>query len=172
MIKRFSQLNINNANILLKNTENILLLANNKLSEISKNANNIECAADNVLSPLNEIFVLIAEARNQASLFAAVHTNITIRKAAEKCTEKLSDFSSKLYLRRDLYEAIINVKEKDLDDDAKRFRKKELLDFELSGVNKSQKIRKEIIKLINKGTKLGQAFDRNIKDDVRHVDLT
>lgn len=171
MVKQFTRLNINNASVLLQNTANTISLAKDKLNKIIENAEKRESTTGNTLIPLNEIFILIVEARNQASLFAAVHTDKAIRKAAEKCVEKLSDFSSKLYLRRDLYEAIKSVNESNLDGSTKRFRKKELQDFELSGVNKSQNIRKEIIKLINKATKLGQLFDRNIKDDVRHIDL-
>jgi len=126
---------------------------------------------ENTLEPLNRAAAAVAEARSASSLYSAVHPDAKVRAAAEKAIGKLSAFSPKLYLRRDIYEAVRAVPEKGLDAEAKRFRGKELLDFRLTGVLKPAAVRREIRKLSKRNVELGQQFDRNIKDDVRHIDL-
>ena len=126
---------------------------------------------ENTLEPLNRAAIAIAEARGRLSVYAAAHPGTKARAAAEKAIEDMAAFYPKLYLRRDIYEAIRAVSAAGLDAAARRFREKELLDFKLTGVDKPANVRAEIKRLVKRNVKLGQAFDRNIKDDVRHIDL-
>ncbi len=173
MTKKTNLLNLNtrSAQILSKNTKKALRLANKEISKIANVPHGTKRTAANTFEPLNQATIIIANARSKASIFSAVHPDPKIRKAAENSIQKLADFSPKLYLRRDIYEAVRAVSDETLDKETKRFREKELLDFKLTGVDKPAKIRNEIKQLIRKAVKLGQAFDRNIKDDVRYLML-
>jgi thimet oligopeptidase len=124
---------------------------------------------ENTLEPLNRIAIAIHGAGHQVGLFSSVHPDAKIRAAAEKATERLAKFFPKLYLSCDVYEAVCGVAPSGLNALARRFREKEILDFQLTGVDKPSSVRAEIRRLIGKTVKLGQAFDRVIKDDVRFV---
>lgn len=124
---------------------------------------------ENTLEPFNRISIIISDVRLRASLFAAVHPNARIRGAAEKAQQMLTEFMIGLYLRTDIYEALRAVSPAGLDVDARRFRKKELLDFTLSGIAATPAVRKKIRSLVAQEIRLGQTFDRNIKNDVRSI---
>ena len=100
--------------------------------------------SENTLQPLNTVHQVLFEIRNKASLFAQVHPDPKVREIAEKSIERVSQFLTNLYLQRDVFEALSSVSPKNLDADAKRFLKKELFDFRLSGVDKPPAVRKKI----------------------------
>ncbi len=167
----FLNLNPKSAREILWKTNTALRSAEKELAAIADVPKKGKRTVANTFEPLNRVSMIIAEARNRASLFSAAHPDSKIRAAAEKATQKLAEFFPRIYLRRDIYEAVQSVSPEGLDAEAKRFREKELLDFKLTGVDKSADVRREIQRLTRRGVKLGQAFDRNIKNDVRYVDL-
>lgn len=171
-MQKFLNLNLKNPGSLSISTDLALKTAAKELATILNFPRTEKRSLANTLEPLNRLTAAVSGVRSQASFFSAVHPNPKIRSAAEKSIEKISRFSSGLYLRRDLYEVIEKVSEDGLNEEAKRFRRKELLDFKLTGVDKDPKTRHEIKSLMNKAVKLGQTFDRNIKDDVRYLDLS
>ncbi|MEK7187414.1 MAG: M3 family metallopeptidase [Patescibacteria group bacterium] len=127
--------------------------------------------SENTLQPLNTVHQVLFEIRNKASLFAQVHPDPKVREIAEKSIERVSQFLTNLYLQRDVFEALSSVSPKNLDADAKRFLKKELFDFRLSGVDKPPAVRKKIAALTKQMVALGQTFDRNIKDGTRFIKI-
>ncbi|MEK7650006.1 MAG: M3 family metallopeptidase [Patescibacteria group bacterium] len=171
MEKPFLSLAIKNPRWFAQNTDAVLKTAEKELLVIAKLPSKEKRTVANVLEPFGRATAIIGEMQSKAHFFAAVHPDPKVRKAAERSVEKLSRFSSALYLRRDLYEAIKNVPEIDLDKETKRFRQKELLAFTLTGIEKPPSIRREIKKLMDKAVKLGQAFDRNIREDVRFLEF-
>ena len=126
---------------------------------------------ENTLFPINDLARRVAGARNQSALLAAVHPDKRVRTTAEKSVEVLSGFLAKLATRQDLYCAIQDVSPERLDGEARRFREKELMDFRLAGIELPERDRKKVQALSNQITKLGQAFDGNIRDDVRYIDV-
>lgn len=171
-MNKFLRLNPKSPEILTKYVTEVLEVAKSEIKAISALPKNQKRTAENTLEPLNRAYIVISAAIEQMSLFSAVHPNKKIRETAEVAEQNLAKFFPKIYLRPDLYKAIKNVPAEGLDEDTKRFIQKELLDFKLTGVDKSEKVRKEIQRLIQKEVKLGQTFDRNIKDDVRYVKTT
>jgi thimet oligopeptidase len=154
-----------------RQTDDTLKKANAELASIVNVSEATVRTAANTLEPLNRIAILILGMRGIVGLLSSVHPDAKIRSAADRSMQRLADFFPKLYLRKDIYEAVKSVSPADLDATARRFREKEMRDFELTGVKKSAKVQKEIRALVAKGVKLGQAFDRNIKDDVRSISL-
>ena len=125
----------------------------------------------NTFEPLNRIAIVLGGARARMGLFAAVHPDAKVRDAADKAAARIAKFGSDLYLNRDVYDAVVAVPLSGLDAEAKRFRDKEILDFKLSGVDKSSSVRRAIKKLAARSVKLGQTFDKNYRDDIRYIDL-
>ncbi len=148
---------------------NALARAEKELKKIANLPRGIARSQANTLEPLNNATLIVSDARDRASLLANVHPDKKVRDNAEKEIQKLSKFFPKLYSREDLYRAVKTVSPRNLDPVARRFREKELLNFKLSGIEKSVPVRREIKKMIAKMVKLGQVFDRTIKDDVRHL---
>jgi thimet oligopeptidase len=151
--------------------EQAIVEAEKELKLVSSLPKGQQRAQENTLEPFNRATIAVTSVRMKMALFEAVHPDKKIRAAAEKSLQKLIAFFSKTYLRPDLYEAIKRVSLTGLDKEAVRYREKELMDFKLTGVDKPEKVRNEIKRLMDRELKLGQAFDRNIKDDVRYIEL-
>ena len=171
-MQKFLNLNLKDPKSLVKDTDAALKAATEELAAITRLPRGAKHSIANTLEPLNRITAAVSGVRSQASFFAAVNPDPKVRSTAEKATEKISRFSVGLYLRRDLYEAVKSVSEAGLDEEAKRYRRKELLDFELTGVGKDPAVRREIKSLMDRAVKLGQTFSRNIKDDVRYLECS
>jgi len=126
---------------------------------------------ENTLEPLNELYMHLGAAAAESDLFEAVHPDAEVRAAAEKNSQEISAYGTELSLDTHLFEAILAV---DLAgaDSATRFAvKKELRDYRRAGIDKSAAVRDELEALNKKIVELGQAFSRNIKDDVRIMKL-
>jgi thimet oligopeptidase len=154
---------------ILKKTDSAIVAAEKELANIFKISRDTKRTLANTLEPWNRVAIILAEVRSQSSLLSAVHPDKKMRDDADKATQKISAIYSKFYLRPDIYQAIKSVSPEELGVEARRFREKELLDFKLSGIEKSSAVRAEIKRLIKRSVKLGQDFDRNIKDDIRYV---
>ena len=170
-INIFSRLNPKSGKQITVFTDSALRKAEKELAMLLAVSKKEKRSEENTFEPLNRIGMIATEVASQLSLFSAVHPDVKVRMAAEKSSEKLSKFISNLYLDRRVYDAVTAVHVAGLDAPAKRFREKELLDFKMMGVDKSPAVRREVKRLIARLVKVGQAFERNIKDDVRHVAL-
>ena len=168
----FLNLHTQSVKMLEADARKALALAEKEIASIVAVPLETPRTTENTLNPLNRAAIAIVEARSRASLLAAVHPNPKIRKAAETSLQKVAKFFPQAYLRRDLYEAVKAVPLQNRDEMTRRFVEKELLDFRLTGIEMPERIRREIKALIAQSVKLGQAFDRNIKDDVRSVTIS
>jgi thimet oligopeptidase len=168
-IAKFLHLDQKSAAQIIAITDDALRVAKGDLADLVAAPKMEKRTEQNTLEVLNRIAMAVTEASSRMSLFSAVHPDAKVRAVAEKSSEKLSKFVSDLYLDRRIYDALLAVPLTGLDADAKRFHEKELLDFKLTGVDQSAAVRREVKTLIARSVSLGQAFDRNIRDDVRYV---
>lgn len=123
------------------------------------------------LGAYNQMLVHIDGAAAISSLFANVHPDEAVRKAAEKCEQDTSAFVTKLGLDRALYDVFAKVSPEGLDADARRVLEKAMRDFTRSGVDKDEATRARIATLKAEILQAGQNFGRNIREDVRSVSL-
>ncbi len=125
----------------------------------------------NLLEPLDELYLHLGAGFGKAGLYAQVYPAPEMRQAAQECEQKLVKVSAKIGLSRPLYERISAVDLSAADDDTRYFHFKELRDFRRAGVDKDEATRDRIRALNEEINEIGQVFARNVREDVRHVDL-
>ncbi|HLS98457.1 MAG: M3 family metallopeptidase [Porticoccaceae bacterium] len=124
-----------------------------------------------VLEPLNAIQTALFDGASQASLYEAVHPDEATRDAAGACTSALSDMGTRLSLSRPIYEAVVEVDVAGEAADTRRYHDITLRAFRLAGVDKDEQTRARVRELNDRITRLGQAFDKNILEDVRYIEV-
>ncbi|MBI4509239.1 MAG: Zn-dependent oligopeptidase [Deltaproteobacteria bacterium] len=128
-------------------------------------------ALENTLVPYNHLLVHVQNAMAKSGLYANVHPDEAMRTAAETCEREVSAFVTDLKMNRPLYEALASLDLSKLDADARRFVERTLRDFRRAGVDKDEATRQRLKEIEDKLVEVGQAFDKNIRNDVRSVKL-
>lgn len=124
-----------------------------------------------VLKPYNDMVESFERTVGLAQLVANVHPDERVRKLAEGCERNIKALATEVNLDRPLYDAVLAVPEEGLDAQAKRFRMKVLREFRLAGVDKDEPTRKRLKEIQEELVKVGQSFDRNIREDVRSIKI-
>ena len=127
---------------------------------------------ENTLRPYDDASLELDAAGAQASLIENVSPDSATRAAAEEVSRKVSAYASELSLNRGLFDAVAAIDLTGADDETRFYVERELRDFRLAGVDKDEATRKQIQALREELVKIGQEFDRNIRDDVRTVTAT
>ncbi|MBL8954475.1 MAG: Zn-dependent oligopeptidase [Myxococcaceae bacterium] len=117
----------------------------------------------------DEVVTLMSNTGSRAGLSKEVHPEQAFREAAEACEQKLEAYNVELSLDRGLYDALARIDSKSLDPVAAFWLFKSLREFRRSGVDRDEPTRAKVKALNEELVKLGQAFGRNIRDDVRTV---
>lgn len=126
---------------------------------------------ETILEPYNELGAALDHGLGLMGLMAAVHPDKPAREAAEACETKLQRLVNDINLDRGMFDALAAVPSNDLDPQAKRFVEKVKRDFRRAGVDKDEPTRAKLRELHEAMVKTGQAFARNIREDVRTVEL-
>jgi thimet oligopeptidase len=130
-----------------------------------------QLAAIEFLEAYNDLLVVTSNLSAQSSLFSNVHPVEELRSAAEACDQKISALSTEISLHQQLYQAFQSLSIEGMDATTKRFVAHELRDFRRAGVDKDEATRTRITKLRDEITAIGQDFGRNIREDVRFVEV-
>lgn len=128
--------------------------------------------AKSVLSAANDIAVLLDRSASLSSLYQSVHPDKAMREAAEHCEQEVSKFATELGLHRGYYDAVASIPAGNLQPEDKRWIDKTLRDLRRSGVDKDEATRNEIKRLNEELVKISQEFSKNMREDVRRVELT
>jgi len=137
----------------------------------------LEQAAGDVPEPdylefLNSQFVSASNMSYRAGTLAGVHPDEAMRDAGDACGQALTKIYSDLTLSRPIYDRISAMDLAGEDAGTQRFVEKLLLTFRLAGVDREETTRERIKALNDEIVAIGQAFDRNIADDVRYLELS
>jgi thimet oligopeptidase len=143
--------------------------AHSLLGELVNHTN--ENSTADTLAAYNNILAELDVCASSASLISQVHPDAHVRQDAEDCQKETSRFSTELSLDKRVFTALTSVDKKKLDGEASRMLSKTLKDFERAGVNKSGDIRAEVKDLQDKLVGIGQDFERNIREDVRFIEV-
>jgi len=136
--------------------------------------------AARALELLDGAFSALSEAGARASLARSVHPDAAVRDAAEACEQEVAALATALSLDRALYDALAGVAGQEgppglagagLDAVARHLLEKSLRDFRRAGVDRDEATRARVQALQEELVRIGQAFERNIRDDVRKVAL-
>ncbi len=123
----------------------------------------------NTLTVLNDLAIELDAASNKSSLMENVHPDPAVRDAAEKASQDVQAFATKLSLNRDVYDALAAVDTAGADALTRRLVSHELRDYRRSGVDKDEATRERIQKLQEELVLIGQEFSRNIREGTRYI---
>lgn len=145
---------------------------------VTRNARSVLLAAsvetadlDSVLYPWNRMAGTLENAAGVMSLLANVHPLEAVRKSAEVCEQRLQRLGSAIELDPALYRRVAAVEDAALDPEAQRFKHKVLERLLLAGVDRSDEVRARLAALHEEMVVVGQTFQRNIRDDVRKIEV-
>ena len=127
---------------------------------------------ENTLKPYNEVALHADNAAYQAGLMESVHPDSGFRSTAEAITQEAQKFLSALSLNRGVHDAIKAVDVSKEAPDTKYLVERTLRDFRRSGVDKDEATRAKITALREELVKIGQEFDKNIRNDSRTIELS
>ncbi len=119
----------------------------------------------------NDVNLAMANAFAVASLLANVHPDEAVRSRAEQAEQDAHRLHTELGLDRDLYEVLAGVDAAELDEGGRRVLSLALRDFRRAGVDQDDETRERLRRLAERETEVAQAFSKNIRDGVRHVEL-
>ena len=101
----------------------------------------------------------------------SVTSDAEVRDAANACSEKQSDFFSQVGLSRPYYDRIAAIDTSNLDTVERFMVEEAVAGFQRSGVDRDEATRQKIRELQNEITAIGNEFDKNIREDVRSVQV-
>ncbi len=124
-----------------------------------------------LLLPLDELLLALSNLAGLSSLYSNVHPVLAMREAAEVCMQGVRRLNTEIGLSRPLYERLNRVSAEREDALTQRYLEKMLRGFKRSGVDQDQEKQEKIRVLRDEILKLGQEFARNIRSDVRRVQV-
>ena len=126
---------------------------------------------ENTLVPYDEALRWLDASGSQTSLMENVHPDSNMRSAAEKMTQAVSAYATELSLDRKVYDALSAIDLPGADAATRYYVRRTLRDFRLAGVDKDEATRAKVKALNDELVKIGQDFDRNIREDVRTIQV-
>jgi thimet oligopeptidase len=123
------------------------------------------------LRAFDAAFGALGEAASRASLARNVHPDPRMRDVAEAAEQEVDALSTELSLDRGLYDALAALDPAGEDAATRYLVSKSLRDFRRAGVDRDEATRARVRALREELVRIGQEFGRNIKDDVRRLEL-
>jgi thimet oligopeptidase len=127
---------------------------------------------DNTLAPYDEAIRQLNAASYFANLMQELHPDESFRNHATAMITRVSKASTALSLNQDVYQALAGLDVSESDAATRYYVRRQLLEFRLAGVNKDDATRAKLKKLQDQLTTDLSAFERNISDDTRTVQVT
>ena len=125
----------------------------------------------NTLELYNEMERHLTNALYRGGLWKEVSPDAATRDAARECAQEGARMSSDITLDRKLFEAVKAVDIKTADAETKRMVALTLRDYKLAGIELDDAKRKHAAELDDQIVQVGQAFEKNIAEDTRKVDV-
>jgi thimet oligopeptidase len=126
---------------------------------------------ESVLVPFDEATRELNAATYLATLMQQVHPDSSFRDHATAMTAKVGSAATALSLNRVVYQALASLEHAMADPATQYYIKRQLLEFRLAGVDKDNATRARLHRLQDRLTSDESAFDRNISDDPRTVEV-
>src|SRR3954469_23335542 len=120
----------------------------------------------------DEATAAISDASARASLLRSVHPDAAMRDAGERCEQEAEALSTELALDPEVYAPLSRVTVAGEDEATRWYLFRVLRDFRRAGVDKDAGTRTKVRALNEELVRIGQEFQRNIRDDVRRIQVT
>jgi thimet oligopeptidase len=126
---------------------------------------------EDTLDPYNALVIQLGNANMKAGLLAEVHPDAALRAVAEEGVKEVSSFQIEVSQNPALYAALSAVDVSGADEATRRMVALTLRDLRRAGVDRDPATRKRLKDLSDRMTALGLEFDRNVREDVRVLEL-
>lgn len=151
-------------------------IENDRLAAVQKAIDGIATAKgartiENTLVPYDEAVRQLDAAASLSGLVEAVHPDVAFRDHGTAMTRKVSAVQTAISLNRDVFQALSAIPLTKADAVTQYYVKRQLLEFRLSGVDKDDKTRASLKELNDKLTEEKSAFDRNISDGQKAIEV-
>ena len=120
---------------------------------------------------LDSLYSSLSTLSFTAGSLAGVHPDKELRDAGDACSQLLAKVTTDMSLSRPLYDAVSQLDVAGADAETRHSVEKLLLSFRLAGVDKDDATRERIRQLNDDIVAIGQEWDRNIREDVRYLEL-
>jgi thimet oligopeptidase len=128
------------------------------------------CVAD-ALGAYDRAVRALADASARASVARNAHPSAAMRDAAELCEQEVEALSTEISLDRGIYEPLRDLDASQEDGATRFYLWRVLRDFRRAGVDRDDETRARIRVLNDELVRIGQEFSRNIRDDVRAIEI-
>ncbi len=128
-------------------------------------------SVDNTLGAFDAMTRQLDEVVGIASSMASLHPDEAVRNAGDDCVQKVSKWSTETQLDPLLFAAAHGLAAQALSGFDARYLERLLRDFRRAGVDKDEATRRRLAELDEKMVKIDQDFERNIREDVRTLEL-
>jgi thimet oligopeptidase len=125
----------------------------------------------NTLVPYDNLMRELDRASSQTGLIREVHPDSTVRQAAERGGQRVSALATEISLDRRVFDAIRAMDLEAADPVTRHYVDRILRDFRLAGVDQDSATRTRIKELRDELVLIGQEFDRNLRNDVRTIEV-
>jgi thimet oligopeptidase len=125
----------------------------------------------NTLVPYDGVMRELDRAASATGLIQKVHPDSALRAAADRSDRKVSALATEISLDRRVFDAVRAMDLHGADPVTRHYVDRILRDFRLAGVDRDSATRGRIKELREELVVIGQEFDRNIRDDVRSVEV-
>ncbi len=123
------------------------------------------------LEAYDEATAAVSDTAARASVVRNAHPEAAMRQHAEECEQQAEKLATEISLDRGVYDALSAIDLSAQDASTRKWVEKVLRDFRRAGVDRDQPTRERVRALNEELVKIGQEFDRNIREDVRWVEV-
>ncbi len=123
------------------------------------------------LEIFDEATAALSDASARASVARHSHPDAAMRQAAETSEQEVEKLSTEISLDRGVYDVLASLDVSQEDAATRKWVEKLLRDFRRAGVDRDEATRARVKALQEELVRIGQEFDRNIREDVRTVEL-
>jgi thimet oligopeptidase len=141
------------------------------LAEIEVIRGEIKAGAPDTLAAYDRMLAKVDRLSGWLDLSANVSPEETVRNAAEACQRSLGTLVNDLNLDRGLYDRVAAIEVERLNPLGQRSTALILRTFKRAGVSQDEATRQKLKALYDEMVKVGQDFDRAIRDDVRTIEV-
>jgi thimet oligopeptidase len=127
---------------------------------------------ENTLRPYDDAIRYLNSANYLASLVQSVHPDSAFRHRATAMVDKVSAAQTALSLKQSVYTALKSLEASSADSATKYYLHRQLLEFHLAGVDKSEAERARLRELNSRLTSQQSAFERNVSDGRNTITAT
>ena len=125
----------------------------------------------NTLVLYDDLMRELDRAASATGLIQKVHPDSTLRQAADRSDRRVSALATEISLDRRVFDAIGATDLTGADPATRHYVGRILRDFRLAGVDRADATRARVKALREELVVIGQEFDRNIRDDVRTIEV-